>query len=224
MCFSLFLQVICKQPRIGGVVDPHRDSTFLYTKPSTATGMWFACQSTQRERWEGRGKTNGVRARVCDNYAEQFLCFGLFPSRPPVEDCTQSNGCLSFVPGSHKDGASTKRFVRHSTSQTPLRPTVNNVEYDATTMPVDQTPNNENVELIFTGADTKTYRPEEFIPVEVKKGAMVLINGEVVHASTHNHSEKSRYIYTFHLIDQHGTTYPQENWLQSSKPFAKLNH
>lgn len=31
--------VICKQPRIGGEVTPHRDSTFLYTEPSTATGQ-----------------------------------------------------------------------------------------------------------------------------------------------------------------------------------------
>jgi len=43
-----------------------------------------------------------------------------------------------------------------------------------------------------------------------------------VHASTRNHSDKSRYIYTFHLIDQHGTTYPKTNWLQSAEKFPTL--
>ncbi len=33
---------ICKQTRIGGAVVSHRDSTFLPTAPSTATGFWFA--------------------------------------------------------------------------------------------------------------------------------------------------------------------------------------
>ena len=29
-----------------------------------------------------------------------------------LEDCTVTNGCLSFVPGSHKTSPITKRFVR----------------------------------------------------------------------------------------------------------------
>ena len=29
-----------------------------------------------------------------------------------LEDCTKANGCLSFVPGSHKTSPITKRFVR----------------------------------------------------------------------------------------------------------------
>jgi len=29
-----------------------------------------------------------------------------------LEDCTKTNGCLSFVPGSHKTSPVTKRFVR----------------------------------------------------------------------------------------------------------------
>lgn len=53
--------VICKQPSIGGAVPSHNDSTFLYTSPPSATGLWFA-----------------------------------------LEDCTPSNGCLSFMPGSHR--------------------------------------------------------------------------------------------------------------------------
>jgi phytanoyl-CoA hydroxylase len=53
--------IICKQPSIGGAVPEHNDSTFLYTSPPSATGLWFA-----------------------------------------LEDCTKTNGCLSFQPGSHR--------------------------------------------------------------------------------------------------------------------------
>lgn len=62
---------ILKPPEIGGAVHPHDDSTFLYTDPMSATGLWF-----------------------------------------PLEDCTVENGCLSFVPGSHKVNKVNKRLVR----------------------------------------------------------------------------------------------------------------
>ena len=35
---------IFKQPRIGGEVGVHQDATFLYTKPITVTGFWFAIE------------------------------------------------------------------------------------------------------------------------------------------------------------------------------------
>lgn len=35
---------IFKQPRIGGEVVCHQDSTFLYTKPETAVGFWVALE------------------------------------------------------------------------------------------------------------------------------------------------------------------------------------
>jgi phytanoyl-CoA hydroxylase len=173
--------VITKQPRIGGVVDAHRDSTFLHTEPSTATGLWFA-----------------------------------------LEDCTSTNGCLEFVPGSHKDGKSDKRFDRKNTDSAPLRASLNNPEYDPNQPEKSGGPNNAGVELVFSGADTSSYPKEAWKLGEVKKGTLVLINGDVVHASTANRSEKSRYIYTFHMIDVEGTTYPTSNWLQSTKKFPVL--
>lgn len=36
--------VICKQPRIGGEVPVHNDSTFLYTDPPSAVGAWVALE------------------------------------------------------------------------------------------------------------------------------------------------------------------------------------
>ena len=46
---------------------------------------------------------------------------------------------------------------------------------------------------------------------EVKAGSLVVIHGSVIHKSAPNFSDKSRYIYTFHVIE--GTAkYPKDNW------------
>lgn len=40
---------IFKQPRIGGEVNCHQDSAFLYTEPPSAIGLWFALEDATRE-------------------------------------------------------------------------------------------------------------------------------------------------------------------------------
>ncbi len=40
---------IFKQPGIGGEVDLHQDSTFLYTEPLSCIGFWFALEKANRE-------------------------------------------------------------------------------------------------------------------------------------------------------------------------------
>jgi phytanoyl-CoA hydroxylase len=40
---------IFKQPNIGGEVDCHQDSAFLYTEPPSVTGFWFALEDATRE-------------------------------------------------------------------------------------------------------------------------------------------------------------------------------
>ena len=49
--------VICKQPEIGGRVPPHQDSTFLYTDPPSAVGVWYALEDCTEE--------NGCLVVVC---------------------------------------------------------------------------------------------------------------------------------------------------------------
>ncbi len=60
--------VICKQPKIGGEVPPHQDSTFLYTNPTSAVGFWFALEDCTPENgcmWfaPGSHKTTPVTKR-----------------------------------------------------------------------------------------------------------------------------------------------------------------
>ncbi|KAJ3408096.1 hypothetical protein CcCBS67573_g05887 [Chytriomyces confervae] len=50
--------VIFKNPKIGGEVPPHQDSTFLYTDPPSAVGFWFALQDCTPENgcmWFSKG-------------------------------------------------------------------------------------------------------------------------------------------------------------------------
>lgn len=162
---------ILKPPFIGGVVDVHRDSTFLATDPSSAVGLWIT-----------------------------------------LEDATVTNGCLSFVPGSHRDGLNTKRMIRKGT----LKPSINNVTLnpsadkqlhteerkESSSAALDGPDNNGNVQLEFIGEDpglTK-YAPGEFVEEPVPAGSLVIIHGDVVHASKPNLSEVSRWIFTAHLI------------------------
>ena len=120
------------------------------------------------------------------------------------------------MPGSHKDGQSDRRFVRAGAEP---RATVNNPGFDPCAPPG---PNNEQVDLQFTGSDRATYPDSTYVPAEVKRGTLVLIHGDVVHASTRNLSDRSRVIYTFHMIEAHGTEYPTTNWLQSANKFPRL--
>ena len=55
-------------------------------------------------------------------------------------------------------------------------------------------------------------------PLEVNKGALVLLHGRLPHQSGNNLSNKSRQAYTLHIIDGK-SEYPIFNWLQRSPSF-----
>lgn len=40
---------IFKQPKIGGKVRPHQDSTFIHTVPNTTIGFWMALEDATKE-------------------------------------------------------------------------------------------------------------------------------------------------------------------------------
>jgi len=52
---------------------------------------------------------------------------------------------------------------------------------------------------------------DDFVQVEVEAGSLVLIHGSVVHKSEANRSERSRYAYTFHIIEGNAE-YDTLNW------------
>ncbi|KAF4443130.1 hypothetical protein F53441_11563 [Fusarium austroafricanum] len=158
--------VICKQPEIGGAVPPHQDSTFLYTKPPSAVGFWYA-----------------------------------------LEDATLENGCLSFLPGSHRWSPVTKRLVRKAGNVGTEMVDNDGPRFPATEGYGQRAPEGQH----------------EYVPGEVKAGDLVLIHGNLLHKSERNTSQKGRIIYTFHIIEGQDKDYDERNWLQPPKEgFTKL--
>jgi phytanoyl-CoA hydroxylase len=136
---------IFKHARIGGVVDVHQDSTFLYTEPESCVGFWFA-----------------------------------------LEDATARNGCMWAQPGGHR---------------TTLRSWFRRKEQGGTE---------------FQTFDDSPFDTEGMIPLEVKKGACIVLDGLLPHYSLPNTSGQSRQAYAVHTINA-AALYPEQNWLQRNK-------
>ena len=69
--------VICKQPFIGGEVNIHQDSTFLYTEPETCVGFWIALEDATLENgcmWAvAGGHSSSLRHRFRKNGEEMEM-------------------------------------------------------------------------------------------------------------------------------------------------------
>ncbi|KAI5957236.1 hypothetical protein KGF54_000164 [Candida jiufengensis] len=115
-----------------------------------------------------------------------------------LEDCTLENGCLSYIPGTHKTYPVSKRFVRTNGLQGGCK--------------FEQLEDEKPVE-------------GEYKHVPCKAGSLILIHNSVLHKSEKNKSDKSRYAYAFHIIDG-VTEYDNKNWLQvpyeGGSEFSKL--
>ena len=171
--------LIFKQPRIGGKVTPHQDSTFLHTQPLSAVGFWM-----------------------------------------PMEDATVENGCLWFIPGSHKTTPIQRRFKRNPAY----------FEDEDLKVPKAKKPEGVRALQMEYEDDVLSKMPDEmdprFVKVEVPAGACVVLHGSVVHKSDRNQSAKSRFVYAFHAVEGEpaGVQWSKENWLQmpQGKAFEHL--
>ncbi|KAK3296856.1 uncharacterized protein B0H64DRAFT_390524 [Chaetomium fimeti] len=116
-----------------------------------------------------------------------------------LEDATLANGCLSFLPGSHRWAGVERRLVRSSKGTEIV--------------------GNEGGRRFPEGGGDGGVEGKgeggEYVPGEVKAGSLVLIHGNLLHKSERNLSQKGRIIYTFHIIEcGEGFTYDERNWLQ----------
>jgi phytanoyl-CoA hydroxylase len=100
-----------------------------------------------------------------------------------LEDATLENGCLWALAGGHRLGLKS-RFLRAEGGGTRFE------HYDESPWPTDG-----------------------LVPLEVKKGALVILHGLLPHLSRTNRSPRSRHAYTLHLIDGR-SRYPADNWLR----------
>lgn len=127
-----------------------------------------------------------------------------------LEDCTRSNGCLSFAPGSHRRAPCKERFVRKADGPgTAFEPVEGEKRWPRE----------------FEHEGVSGDREEEYQLGECEAGTLVLIHGNVLHKSEKNTSPKSRFIYTFHVIEGE-ERYDERNWLQipgGPEAFTKLD-
>ncbi|KAF4987172.1 hypothetical protein FGRMN_10511 [Fusarium graminum] len=124
-----------------------------------------------------------------------------------LEDATLENGCLSFLPGSHRWAPVEKRLVRKTGSAGTEMVNNNGPKFPATDGYGKDVPEGQH----------------EYIPGEVKAGDLVLIHGNLLHKSEKNTSTKGRIIYTFHIIEGQAKDYDAKNWLQPPKEgFTRL--
>ncbi|HEX8560879.1 MAG TPA: phytanoyl-CoA dioxygenase family protein [Pyrinomonadaceae bacterium] len=100
-----------------------------------------------------------------------------------LEDATPENGCLWAFAGGHLAGLRS-RFVRAGGGGTRFE------VYDGGAWP-----------------------EEGLVPLEVRKGALVVLHGLLPHLSRENRSPRSRHAYTLHLVEA-GARYPADNWLR----------
>ncbi|KAG7289649.1 hypothetical protein NEMBOFW57_006024 [Staphylotrichum longicolle] len=127
-----------------------------------------------------------------------------------LEDATLENGCLSFLPGSHRWAPVERRLVRGKEEGTEMVPNGG-----------ARFPRGEGYG---EGLRPEGEAAQAYVPGEVKAGSLVLIHGNLLHKSEKNLSQKGRIIYTFHVIEgADGFEYDERNWLQPpAEGFTKL--
>jgi len=120
-------------------------------------------------------------------YSEPMTTLGFWWA---LDDATIENGCLWFIPGSHK-GNIKRRMLRNPDMSDPDK-------------------------LYIYDHPLETFENEDFVPAVAPKGSCVLIDGRVVHRSAKNNSTQPRHAYTFHLYDGEESVWPKENWQQET--------
>lgn len=99
-----------------------------------------------------------------------------------LEDATIENGCMFALPGRHREPLKS-RFLRKADGS------LGSEVYDPAPWSAD-------------GA----------VPLEARRGTLIVLHGQLPHLSGANRSAKSRHAYTLHLIDG-ACRYPADNWL-----------
>ena len=125
-----------------------------------------------------------------------------------LDDAHQENGCMWCVPGSHKTEP-VEYWMQAERS----------VKYDEETGEKIVESKIEHVP-----GPKPDYDIENSVPLEVKKGGVIMFDGSLIHYSYPNTSEKQRNAFTMHMVETVDTTYSPKAWLQrdESLPFKKM--
>lgn len=101
-----------------------------------------------------------------------------------IDDATTENGCMWALPGGHRIPVKSRSRM--------------NAAHTAAVLDV---------------LDSEPYPTDGLVPLEAKRGTLVVLDGALPHRSGPNLSDKSRHAYTIHAIDG-SADYLVDNWLQ----------
>jgi phytanoyl-CoA hydroxylase len=101
-----------------------------------------------------------------------------------IDDATTENGCMWALPGGHRLPVKARSRLNEARTATELEV-----------------------------HDPVPYPNEGLVPLEARRGTLVVLHGALPHRSGPNHSDKPRHAYTLHAIDG-AARYLADNWLQ----------
>ena len=128
-----------------------------------------------------------------------------------LQDAGGANGGLCFAKGSHRREGVRRRFVRKRGAEVGTE----FVErWEGARFPAS-IPSVAGAQECAHDDESKEKEEEEYVLEEVQAGTLVLIHGNLLHKSERNTSGRSRFVYTFHVIEgAGGWIYDDRNWLQ----------
>jgi phytanoyl-CoA hydroxylase len=101
-----------------------------------------------------------------------------------IDDATTGNGCMWALPGGHRLPVKARSRLNAAGTAT-------------------------EVEVL----DPAPYPAEGLVPLEARRGTLVLLHGALPHRSGANTSERPRHAYTIHAVDGRANYLP-DNWLR----------
>jgi phytanoyl-CoA hydroxylase len=121
--------LIFKHAKIGGVVDIHQDSSFLYTEPESCIGFWFALEDATIENgcmWAKPGghkrglqswfkrmdDGSGTEMQLLDH--EPFSTEGMIPLEVKQGTCIVLHGLLPHYSQPNTSGKSRQAYAIHT--------------------------------------------------------------------------------------------------------------
>lgn len=136
--------MIFKHARIGGVVDVHQDSSFLYTEPESCIGFWFALEDATIENgclwakpgghhtplrsWFRRKENGGTE--MAELHSEPWDMEGMIPLEVKKGTCIVLHGLLPHYSMPNISGKSRQAYAIHTINKNATYPSANWLKRD----------------------------------------------------------------------------------------------